>query len=128
MDGGDSETAHPFDQLVIGIVCVQSAQLGLNGSGSVNLILVLLLVIQSRKADRGVGIDQTGDDHFGFKHPQGCWNDGVPEFSNELDLSVFYDHNAVTNGPADHGIDNFSMHSELGVGVRNQSARNKHGE
>ena len=113
VNGGDSEAADVIDERVAAIVGVDGAKLGLERRGFLQLLLIMRLVQDARKADDGVGVDKSGSDHLGFENARAGGDYDRGRIADGLNLAVFDQHDTVTNGLACHRVNGFALNGDV---------------
>ena len=136
MDGGDAEIAKPFHEGIATVVCVQGAELGLDGRRFFELFLVVLRGIQDAgETDGGVGVDDAGGGDFGSEDLVAPGDFNLCGGADCLDFAIrSAEDDGVFDGleVAGHGVKEVCFHRDLGERHRGAEKREeenfKHGK
>ena len=134
MDGCYAELTQPFHEWIAAIVGIDCPQLGLDRSGTFELLLVVLVGIENTgKPDRGVGIDQSGSGYPGPENAVSFRDGNGIRRADLFDRSILVAENHSLPERLEisgHVIEQVGLHSHLsasGGGEQAEKKRQKRG-
>ena len=90
MDSRDSQLANPLNKRVSSVVCIDGSEFGLDGSGGLQLFLIVAIEIQDSREPYGcMSINKTGGCYRSLEEAVSLGNFHLTERANLFDLPGF---------------------------------------